>query len=87
VTYRITNNGTSVIDTHLLVVARGLSRGIRMDNASGITRTGDPYRRVFLPEGVLLPGQAIEQTLVFTRNAQATPPRYGLVLLSGQGKP
>lgn len=27
VVYRITNNGTSIIDTHLLMVARGLARG------------------------------------------------------------
>ena len=48
--YRITNNGTSPVDTHLLVIARGLSFQIEMTNASGRTSAGDPYRRVFLPE-------------------------------------
>jgi hypothetical protein len=85
--YRITNNGTSIIDTHLLLVARGLPRQIRMDNASGTTSTGDPYLRVFLPNGGLLPGQSIVETLVFTRHGREAPVRYGLVLLSGQGNP
>ena len=51
--YRITNNGTSPVDTHLLVIARGLSFQVEMTNASGRTSAGDPYRRVFLPNGVL----------------------------------
>jgi cytochrome c peroxidase len=86
--YRITNNGTSVIDTHLLLVARGLPRGIRMENASGTTSTGDPYRRVFLPNGALMPGHSTIQTLVFNRHGRPDAPvRYGLVLLSGQGNP
>ena len=87
VVYRITNNGTSIIDTHLLMVARGLAREIRMDNASGTTSTGDPYLRVFLPHGGLLPGQSIVETLVFTLHGRETPARFGLVLLSGQGNP
>jgi cytochrome c peroxidase len=49
--YRITNNSSSIVDTHLLIVARGLSNQIRMENASGMARTGDPYRRVFLTNG------------------------------------
>jgi len=85
--YRITNNGTSIIDTHLLLVARGLPRQIRMDNASGTTSTGEPYLRVFLPNGGLLPGQSVVETLVFTRHGRGAPVRYGLVLLSGQGNP
>src|SRR5262245_24788718 len=44
--YRITNNGTSPVDTHLLVIASGLPSEIEMTNASGFTSTGDPYRRV-----------------------------------------
>jgi cytochrome c peroxidase len=87
VVYRITNNGTSVIDTHLLMVARGLPRETRMVNASGKTSTGDPYLRVFLPNGGLLPGQSIVQTLVFAGHGRETSARYGLVLLSGQGTP
>jgi hypothetical protein len=54
--YRITNNSSSIVDTHLLLIARGLPGQIQMENASGTTSTGDPYLRVFLPDGVLLPG-------------------------------
>ncbi len=95
-TYRITNNSTSVIDTHLLVVAKGLSGRARLNNASGITSTGDPYLRVFLPDGVLQPGQSIVQRLVLTRSHrheqdrrrdESAPMNYRLELLSGQGKP
>ena len=85
--YRITNNSTAVVDTHLLMVARGLSGQTRLHNASGTTRAGDPYRRVFLPNGALLPGQSIVMSLVFKRHPNAPPARYSLVLLSGQGNP
>ena len=92
---KITNNSTKVIDTHLLVITRGLARGTRLENASGTTETGDPYVRVFLPEGVLQPGKTIELPLVFwqdDRHAQhrgghRSPVTYSLGLLSGQGKP
>jgi len=87
VAYRITNNGTSIIDTHLLIVASGLSRDVRMANSSGTTSTGDPYLRVFLPNGGLKPGQSIVQTLVFNARGRETPVRHGIVLLSGQGNP
>src|SRR5262249_18421949 len=33
--YRITNDGSSVIDTHLLVIASGLPAGVRLLNSSG----------------------------------------------------
>src|SRR6185369_14367735 len=82
--YRITNNGTSVIDTHLLVVARGAGR---MENASGVTKTGDPYQRLFLPTGTLQPGQSIVASLQFKRQPSERKVGYSLVLLSGQGKP
>lgn len=87
--YRITNNGTSIIDTHLLMVARGLPRQIRLVNGSGTTSTGDPYLRVFLPKGVLRPGQSIVKRLVFKRQSEAPSVRvrYSLDLLSGQGNP
>jgi hypothetical protein len=89
IVYRITNNGTTIIDTHLLMVARGLPRGARMENASGISGAGEPYLRVFLPDGGLMPGQSIVQTLVFHQHGPGPrgPVRYGLVLLSGQGNP
>jgi hypothetical protein len=85
--YKITNNSSSIVDTHLLMVAQGLSDQIRLENASGITSTGDPYLRVFLPDGVLLPGQSIVQTLRFQQQSQAPPVSYTLKLLSGQGNP
>ena len=87
--YRITNRSQSVIDTHLLIIARGLPNGIQLENASGMTRSGDPYIRVFLPNGVLQPGQTIVQTLVFKRQGGSNAPTvsYVLDLISGQGKP
>jgi cytochrome c peroxidase len=85
--YRITNNSTSVIDTHLLVVARGLPRQIQLVNGSGMTQGGDPYLRVYLKDGVIKPGQSIVASLVFRREQKDAPPNYSLGLLSGQGKP
>lgn len=81
--YRITNNSDSPVDTHLLMIATGLSESIRLENGSGITSNRFPYRRVFLPGGVLLPGQSTEQSLRF----RSTNARYTLTLLSGQGNP
>ena len=72
---KITNNSSSIVDTHLLIVVQGLSDQIRLVNASGFASTGDPYLRVFLPNGVLLPGQSIVETLRFERQGHAlTPP-------------
>jgi hypothetical protein len=85
--YKITNNSSSVIDTHLLIIARGLSDQIKMENASGMTSAGYPYVRVFLPDGALLPGQSLLQTLMFDRRPQAPPLSCVLTLLSGQGNP
>jgi hypothetical protein len=88
--YRITNKSSSVIDTHLLIIVRGLSNEkIHLENASGMTDSGDPYIRVFLPGGVLQPGQNIGQTLIFKRPGgnKAPPVSYVLDLLSGQGTP
>ena len=85
--FRITNTGTRPVDTHLLVIASGLSFQIEMTNASGRTSAGDPYRRVFLPDGVLAPGQSVEVRLQFTRQRQSPPVSFTLKLLSGQGNP
>jgi cytochrome c peroxidase len=87
--YRITNSGQSVVDIHLLVIVRGLPPDTVVENASGRTHSGDPYIRVFLPNGVLQPGQNIVQRLVFGRNGgnNASPLTYFLELLSGQGNP
>jgi hypothetical protein len=94
--YEITNtNLSTVIDTHLLIIVKGLSSQFKLENASGTTSAGDPYIRVFLPNGVLLAGQSISRTLTFTRRGEGeggdgrpTPVRgYILNLLSGQGNP
>ena len=87
--YKITNSSSSVVDTHLLIVVRGLSKRIRLENASGTTRSGNPYIRVFLPKGVLEPGQDIFETLIFRRRGDDDGPsvHYSLDLLSGQGNP
>jgi hypothetical protein len=74
------------VDTHLLVIVRGLSKQIQLENASGTTKSGDPYIREFLPNGVLEPGQSISQSLVFEGKGNA-PVSYTLDFLSGQGKP
>jgi hypothetical protein len=85
--YRITNNSASIIDTHLLVVARGLPRQIQLVNGSGKTRTGDPYLRLYLKDGVILPGKSIVASLVFASGRRDPPANYSLGLLSGQGEP
>jgi hypothetical protein len=85
--YRITNSSASTIDTHLLVIAQGLPRGVRLLNGSGTTSAGEPYLRVFLRNGVLLPGQTTVQRLRLRRWRGSGPLRYELKLLSGQGKP
>jgi cytochrome c peroxidase len=91
--YRITNtNSSTVIDTHLLIIVKGLSSQFKLENASGTTSAGDPYIRVFLPDGVLQPGQSISQTFIFTQQAPGPPRAAGAVpvtfdLLSGQGNP
>jgi cytochrome c peroxidase len=86
-TIRITNASSSVVDTHLLVIVRGLSDRIELENASGFTSAGDPYLRVFLRDGVLLPGQSIGARLEFRRRSHAPAVTYTLQLLSGQGNP
>jgi hypothetical protein len=86
--YRITNRSASVIDTHLLVIAQGVPKGVRLLNRhSGVTSTGDPYLRVFLTDGVLLPGQSKLQSLRFKLPSGATAVSYTLQLRSGQGNP
>ena len=87
VSYRITNTSRSIIDTHLLVIPYGLSEKIDMENASGRTTAGVPYLRVFLPDGVLQPGQSTVVTLRFRRESHAPPLRFDLTILSGQGNP
>lgn len=85
--YRFGNVSDSVVDTHLLIVLRGLPSGVRLANASGRTHDGDPYVRVFLDDGVLKPGQQITQRFVFSGVRGRRSPTYRLQLLSGQGTP
>jgi len=85
--YRITNSSTSIIDTHLIVIARGLAPEVKLLNASGKTSSGDPYLRVFLPSGVLVPGQSITARLNFQRRPNGPPVLFTMSLLSGQGTP
>lgn len=85
--YRLTNTSSSPVDTHLLIVAKGLPAQVRLENRSGVTTAGDPYLRVFLADGVLLPGQSIVERLRFKRLSHAPRGGYTLTLLSGQGDP
>jgi cytochrome c peroxidase len=85
--YRLTNTSNAVVDTHLLIIVRGLPAGVRLTNASGTTREGDPYIRVFLRDGVLEPGQQITQQFLFSSATPGPLPDYRLTLLSGQGTP
>jgi hypothetical protein len=84
---RITNTSASLVDTHLLAIVEGLPSAVRMENASGITHDGKPYLRIFLPAGVLNPGQSIERNLVFERPSGGVPVSFNLTFLSGQGQP
>ncbi len=77
----------SVIDTHLLIIVKGLDRHVTLANASGMTKAGEPYLRVFLPEGVLKAGETIARDLKFKVASGSGPVTYGLQFLSGQGNP
>ena len=83
---KFTNNSSSVVDTNLLIIAEDLAPGVKLLNASERTGNGDPFIRVFLDDGVLLPGQSTVQTLRF-KWKYAAPVTYSLKLLSGQGTP
>jgi cytochrome c peroxidase len=86
--YRITNTSTTMVDTHLLLVANGLPDRVQMLNANGMSSTGSPYLRLFLADGVLKPNQSINVTLRFRRQSNNAPQvSYVLTPLSGQGNP
>lgn len=85
--YRLTNVSDSVVDTHLLVVVEGLPARAQLTNRSGITQQGKPYTRVFLPDGVLRPGQQITRRFMFRDAEGRQLPPLGFTLLSGQGNP
>jgi hypothetical protein len=85
--YRLSNVSGSLVDTHLLLIVRGLPPGVRLTNASGTTRNGEPYVRIFLKDGVLEPGQRITQRLAFSDPNRGRGLSYQLAFLSGQGNP
>jgi hypothetical protein len=85
--WRLTNTSNDVVDTHLLVILDGLPAGVRLLNASGSTKSGQPYLRVFLRDGMLNPGESVSEPLVFSQGRKSPPPAYTLELLSGQGAP
>jgi len=96
-TWLVTNSSAAVIDTHLLVILTNLAPGVTVDAASKTTGqalpggkasgepAGEPYYRVFLPSGVLNPGQSVALTV--TRTGGGSSASYTPRLLSGQGKP
>jgi cytochrome c peroxidase len=84
----LTNKSTDIVDTHLIVVVRNLPTGVSMLNAEGITKDGMPYLRVYLSDGVLVPGNRMSVTLRFKRKTVNAPVNgYSLGFLSGQGNP
>jgi len=60
-----------------------------MENASGTTSAGDPYRRAFLQGGVLMTVQSIIKKLVFRRgsNESESQPRKKAAARSYFGLP
>jgi len=95
-TWVITNKSGSVIDTHLLVIVKGLPAGVTV-NATEQTRNsarpggvasgeaaGQPFYRMFLTDGVLNKGASTSVTIVRTGGSSSS---YQLKLLSGQGTP
>ena len=86
---RISNTGAAGVDTHLLVIVRGLATNVSLANASGTTHQGEPYVRVFLKNGILQPDASLAQQLVFTGPGAsgAAQVSYTLEFLSGQGNP
>ncbi len=81
--WRITNTSNSVIDTHLLLIVNGLPAGVTVD-AKEKTATGKPYYRMFLPDGVLNPGQVIATSVL--RSGGGSSSSYTFQVMSGQGK-
>ena len=86
---KLTNDSRSTIDTHLLVIFQGLPPGTRIRGDSETTSGGEPLVRLFLNDGVLLPGQSIVESFTFIKPRSSTrqPLSYTLKLLSGQGTP
>ena len=84
---RISNVGSSGVDTHLLLIVQGLADRLEVVNANGFTSGGDPYLREFLNDGVLLPGAAVTVRIVVKRPTHGPAIGYRIKALSGQGNP
>jgi len=86
----VTNVSGEVVDTHLLICFTTLTAGVEVLNAEGLTQRasvpGSPYTRVFLPGGLIQPGESTSITLRFRAPSNVTV-QYTANLLSGQGKP
>ena len=72
---------------HLLLIVRGVGDQVQLENGNGRTSNREPYQRLFLPDGVLMPGQSITTRLLFRQQPQLPSLSYGLTVLSGQGTP
>ena len=95
-TWVLTNNSSSVIDTHLLVIVTGLAKGVTVTAPEKTTNrarpggvasgepVGEPVYRLFLPDGVLAPGASISVDIARSGGSSGS---YKLKLLSGQGQP
>jgi len=58
-----------------------------LENAKGFTTAGDPYLRVFLLDGVLLPGKTMVTKLDFRREYNAPQLSYTLQLHQDRALP
>jgi cytochrome c peroxidase len=87
---KLLNTSSEPVDTHLLLVFKGLRSAVEVANAEGLTTNTPadafPYLRVFLPEGELSPGQCISVEVHFYAPRYARID-YTLEFLSGQGRP
>ncbi|MFQ5876426.1 MAG: cytochrome-c peroxidase [Acidobacteriota bacterium] len=86
----LVNRGADPIDTDLMIVLRGLTEGLSLANADGISiavpEPALPYRRVFLEGGTLAPGASLDLLLRFSGSPRR-PLDYEAVILSGQAAP
>lgn len=82
----VKNTSTDIVDTHLVIVVKDLPAGASLLNADGNTKDGDPFVRVYLDGGTLLPGNTMFATLRFQKKDVSTSVSgYTLAFLSGQG--
>lgn len=86
----LTNISSEPVDTHLIICFMTMTAGVTVMGAEGVTRTtpvaGVPYLRVFVPGGVIQPGEVMDLTVRLSAPA-ALDVSYTLDMLSGQGKP